>query len=108
MPWLAAFLTSILTKVFDFFAYKFTWRVALFATLITVLTTMTVTFFAAIKALVAAIYVVMPPDICSTWGWFIPDNFVPCLSAYASAAMLRWAFFQNRAMLLYRFNSVSR
>lgn len=98
MPLLAAFFGSAFTAILDFFLKYMTRKVAMYATVVTAVTALTAALFVAFTALMAGIAQSLPPDVVSLSAFF-PDNLRACLSAYASAAILKWTYDWNAGFI---------
>lgn len=98
MPVLAAFLGSAFGIILDFFLKYFTRKVAMIAAMITAITALTAGLLIAFTGILAAI-AVSTPEWISNMAAFVPGNAKACLSAYASAAILKWTYDWNAGFI---------
>lgn len=105
IPLLASFITSILSKLFEFFLKFFSKRVAIALVSITAMVSLTVGFFTAIKTIFTQIASVSPPFLNNAASLVVPDNFLACLTIMLSARLLRWGYEWNIKIIALRSQS---
>ncbi|GBG15204.1 ABC transporter permease [Novimethylophilus kurashikiensis] len=94
MPLLAAFLGSAFTAVLNWFLQFFTRKVAIYATVITTLGTLTAALLVTFNGIIQGITQSVPGD--AAWIMFyIPENASQCLAAYSAAALAKWVYDWN-------------
>jgi hypothetical protein len=98
MPLLAAFFGSAFAAILDFFLKYMTRKVAMYATVVTAVTALTAALYLAFTAIFTGIAVSLPADVASLSAFF-PDNLRACMSAYASAAILKWTYDWNAGFI---------
>jgi hypothetical protein len=103
---LKTFLFSLFGKAFDFlpqYISKFIIdngkRIALFLVYVGILTSITLTFLSVVHGLISPLYVPIPSIVYDVWGWVMPDNAIPCMTAVYSARIYKWAYLQNKAVV---------
>ena len=81
---------SIITGLVTWFAQFMTKRLAVLATVITIIVSLTLAFIAAIEGILAGLTYVAP-DLSGAFA-ILPGNFSACVSAIVSAKLLKWAY----------------
>ena len=95
MPLFATFLGGILAAIVEFFAKYITKKLAVFAAVVTILTTLTTAFIVALKALYVGVAAAAPSELTIAMSWIVPSNASACVGAYIAAVLLRWAYDWN-------------
>lgn len=88
MPILAAFLSSLFTTAFSYFALTQSAKWARILTVLVVVVGLYAAFYASMLAAVTAISMVAPPSLGIAMGWFWPSNGYSCLATIFTAKVL--------------------
>ena len=100
LPWLAAFIGSILSGLISFFARYFSKKWAVLAAVIVAITATTVTFIALIEGLMAGITTAAPS--MAGWGLLLPDNLSACVAAYITARIAKWVYYWHTTVIQWK------
>ncbi len=92
IPAIATFLASLAADIFAMLAKKFGRTLAMNATIILLIVTMTVALIMTINGMFMALSYVVPPYLSQAMALIVPSNLVPCMSLWFSAKTIRWAW----------------
>ncbi len=92
LPALATFFAGLFGQLIGWLAQYVTRRMAVTTTAITALVALAATMTFTLNTIANAISVSVPPELSQGISMFMPDNAIPCLSAVASARLIRWAW----------------
>lgn len=95
LPWLASFLAGIFGSVLGFVVKYATKRFAIVAAGLVVIAGLTAGMFAAIYAIATGLSYAMPAEIVYAARLFLPSNTQACITAIASAEVLKWVYDWN-------------
>lgn len=102
MPWLAAVLGGLFTKLVEFFGSYLTKRLAIIVAVLAAITTVVTGFLAAIRMAIESISVITPPFLNDVAGLVIPENVPVLISILISARITRWAYDWNVRVIQWR------
>ncbi len=102
IPWLAGLIGGLFTALFSYFAKYLSKRFAVTVTVVSILVTVSAAFFVAINALIGGIVVAAPPEVAAVAGMILPSNTEACLTAIATAQLLKWAYVWNVKVIQYK------
>jgi len=92
IPAIAAFLAGLAANILTFFSARLTKSIAINLTVVTMVVGLAAHVAAAIYLIGTGIAAVAPPFASMAWGYVVPSNAVPCLSAIFSARVVRWVW----------------
>lgn len=88
--------------IVKFFVEHATRRVLVIAAVLAALATLVIGFMRTISGIVNQLQMTMPVEVSQYIGLVIPSNFNFCVSLYASAMVIRWAYEWNVKVLQWR------
>lgn len=94
-PWLASLLVGAFTSLFAFLTQFVSKRLAIVILVIAAIGTLTTAFFVAISGLISGMSYAMPSFVAQGLGHIWPSNATACISAIATAHVLRFAYEWN-------------
>ncbi|CCO48890.1 conserved membrane hypothetical protein [Vibrio nigripulchritudo SOn1] len=92
LPALAAFLGGIASQLLTFFATRFTRTVAINLTIVTMIIGLAYVTSMGIYTALTGLSFIVPDWIDTAFGFFVPNNAVPCASVVLSARLMRWVW----------------
>jgi len=99
MGFLIPLITSLFTGITTFLAQYLTKLVAQKAAGVVLFLSLTSAFLLSMKAIVTGLAMAVPPEMALAIGWFMPSNFLVCVSAYASASVATWVYTQKTRII---------
>lgn len=104
IPWLATVLGGLFAALLTFFVKFLSKKFALTAAFATGSIMLFGTFFTVIWGLLQGIRVAAPPEVGDAFNLIVPNNFITCVGAWATARIARWVYDWNTRVLQFRLN----
>lgn len=92
LPALAAFLGGLASQILTFLATRFTRTVAINLTIVTMIIGLAYVTSLGIYTALTGLSYVIPDWMDKAFGFFVPNNAVPCVSVILSARLMRWVW----------------
>lgn len=92
LPWLVGALIAIFQAAVTFFLQFITRKFAMVAAATVVFVSLTAALVIALNVVITGIAYTMPSSITLAISWFMPSNFITCISAYYSAVTLKYVY----------------
>jgi hypothetical protein len=102
IPWLAGALSAMFVSVFSFVTEYMTKRLAVVVAAVVVIGVTTVALFTAINLLLTGIAVAIPANYGAYAGMFLPSNLDECITAVASARVLKYGYDWQIKIIQYK------